>query len=124
MEKNEPKVNDLAKRLMDEQRVTAVDLGRAIGLSSDAAYKLLKRQDWKISEMKAVGDYLDTNFFELFVARQTNEAALVAKVKVLEDELEGLKRKDEQTKHRLELLEQENKYLKEMVELAKMKLKQ
>jgi hypothetical protein len=42
----------------------------------------------------------------------------------LEDELEGLKRKDEQTKHRLELLEQENKYLKEMVELAKMKLKQ
>ena len=124
MENNEPKVNELAKRLMDEQRVTAVDLGRAIGLSNDAAYKLLKREDWKISEMRAVGDYLDTNFFELFVARQTNEAALIAKVKLLEDELEGLKRKDEQTKHRLELLEQENRYLKEMVELAKMKLKQ
>jgi predicted transcriptional regulator len=123
MEKNELKVNELAKRLMDEQRVTAVDLGRAIGLSNDAAYKLLKREDWKISEMKAVGDYLDTNFFESFVARQTNEAVLGAKVKVLEEE-NGLKQKEEQTKHRLELLEQENRYLKEMVELAKMKLKQ
>ena len=124
MEKEELKVNELAKRLMDEQRVTAVDLGRAIGLSNDAAYKLLKREDWKISEMKAVGDYLDTNLFESFVARQTNEAVLGAKVKVLEEELNGLKQKEEQTKHRVELLEQENKYLKEMVELAKMKLKQ
>ena len=124
MDKNEPKVNELAKRQMDALRLTAVDLGRAIGLSNDAAYKLLKRTDWKISEMRAVGDYLDTNYFELFVPRQTNEAALNLKVKVLEEELSALKQKEEQTKHRLELLEQENKYLKEMVELAKMKLKQ
>lgn len=124
MDKNAPKVNEMAKRMMDELRLTAVDLGRAIGLSNDAAYKLLKRSDWKISELKAVGDYLDTNFFELFVARQTNEATLNAKVKALENELETLKQNKVQTKHRLELLEQENKYLKEMVELAKMKLKQ
>lgn len=116
MENNEVKVNEIAKQLLFELHLTAAEMGRTIGLSSDASYKLLKRSDWKISEMKAVGDYVDTNFFELFVPQKVNAAELSEKLKAKEEELNAMK-------HKMEVMEIENKYLKELVEMAKMKLK-
>jgi hypothetical protein len=90
-------------------------LGRALGLSNDAAYKLLKRSDWKISELKSVGAFVKRNLFELYVPAN-NTGEIEARLKASEDELSALKRK-------MELMEQENKYLKELVEMAKLKLK-
>lgn len=110
------KVNELAKQLLFDKHLTAVDLADALNLGNDAAYKLLKRSDWRISEMQVAGKLLNFNFFELFVTNQSKEAALGAQLKAREDELSAMKIK-------MDLLEQENKYLKELVEMAKMKLR-
>jgi hypothetical protein len=109
-------VNEVVKEILFKQHLTAVDLGRNLGLSNDAAYKLLKRSDWKISELKSVGGFVKRNLFELFVPTNNNTAEMEAKLKTSEEELSALKRK-------MELMEQENRYLKELVEMAKMKLK-
>jgi hypothetical protein len=109
-------VNEVVKDVLFKQHLTAVDLGRSLGLSNDAAYKLLKRSDWKISELKNVGAFVKRNLFELFVPEKVNTAELDAKLKAAEEELSALKRK-------MEMTEMENKYLKELVEMAKLKLK-
>jgi len=109
-------VNEVVKENLFNEHLTAVDLGRALGLSNDAAYKLLKRSDWKISELKNVGTFLKRNLFELFVPEKGNTAEADARLKATEEELSALKRK-------MEVMEMENKYLKELVEMAKMKLK-
>ena len=116
MDTSNVRVNEIAKEILFDEHLTAVDLGRAIGLSNDAAYKLLKRSDWKISEMKRVGAYLKINFFERFVEHQSKEDALSAQLKAKEEELAALQQK-------FAFMEQENKHLREMVELAKLKLK-
>lgn len=116
METSNVKVNQIAKQLLFDKHLTAVDLGKYLGLSNDAAYKLLKRSDWKISEMKNVGAFLKINFFERFVTYQSKEAEVSAQLKAKEEELAALQQK-------FAFVEQENKYLKELVEMAKLKLK-
>ena len=51
----------------------------------------------------------------MFVPKK-NDADAGAKLQAKEEEVNAMK-------HKMELLEQENKYLKELVEMAKMKLK-
>lgn len=109
-------VNEVVKDVLFKQHLTAVDLGRSLGLSNDAAYKLLKRSDWKISELKNVGAFVKRNLFELFVPEKVNTAEFDARLKAKDEELSALKR-------RMEMMEMENKYLKELVEMAKLKLK-
>ncbi|MES2620026.1 MAG: hypothetical protein V4615_04170 [Bacteroidota bacterium] len=111
-----PKVNEVAKKLLFDKRLTAVDLANAMGLSNDSAYKLLRRTDWRISEMVAAGDFLKYNLFELFVPKKVNTETIQNPHEGKDAELDAMKRK-------MELMEQENKYLKELVEMAKMKLK-
>ncbi len=115
MDNSVPKVNEVAKKILFEQHLTAVDLADAMSLSNDSAYKLLRRTDWRISEMLIAGGFLKYNFFELFVPKK-NDADAGAKLQAKEEEVNAMK-------HKMELLEQENKYLKELVEMAKMKLK-
>ncbi len=111
-----PQVNLIASQQLFTKHLTAVDLAKAMYLSNDSAYKLLRRNDWRISEMLKAGEFLKYNFFELFVTKKPNEGNCAEQLKVKEEELNGMK-------HKMELLEQENKYLKELVEMAKMKLK-
>ncbi len=111
-----PFVNVIAGEQLFNKHLTAVDLAKAMHVSNDAAYKLLRRSDWRISEMLAAGQFLKYNFFELFVTKKPNEGNSAEQLKAKEDELNTMK-------HKMELLEQENRYLKELVEMAKMKLK-
>ena len=50
------------------------------------------------------------------MTKKPNEGNSAEQLKAKEDELNTMK-------HKMELLEQENRYLKELVEMAKMKLK-
>ena len=77
---------------------------------------MLKRTDWKISEMKRVGTYFKVNFFKDFVEHESKEEALRTSLKVKEEELAALIQQ-------FAFMEQENKYLRELVEMAKLKLK-
>jgi len=115
MDSSVPKVNEVAKEILFDKHLTAVDLADAMSLSNDSAYKLLRRTDWRISEMLVAGNFLKYNFFELFVEKK-NDADAGTQLKAKEEEVNAMK-------HKMELLEQENKYLKELVEMAKMKLK-
>ena len=116
MDNSSVKVNVLAKQLLFDKHLTAVDLGRALKFGNDAAYKLLKRSDWRISEMQVAGKLLGFNFFELFVSNQSKEVMLAGQLKAKEEELAALKQQ-------FAFMEQENKYLRELVEMAKLKLK-
>jgi hypothetical protein len=110
-----PKINELVKGMLFNQHMTAVDLSNAMGWSYDSGYKLLKRSDWKISEMQAAGKLLKFNFFSLY-ADVPDVAGFNNAIKAKDSEIEAKNRK-------IEMLEMENKYLKEMVEIAKLKLK-
>ena len=110
------KVNEFVIGIMTERKLATTSLAASIGLSNDSTYKLLKRDDWRISELKKVGDFLKINLFELYTNKQTEQTALIQQLKAKEEEITALKQK-------MDLMEIENKYLKEMVELAKMKLK-
>jgi hypothetical protein len=109
------KINDIVKRMLYEQHLTAVDLAQAMGWSYDSGYKLLKRSDWKISEMQAAGKLLKFDFFSLY-ANMPNVAQMTKDLKDKDAIIQAQNQK-------LAMLEMENKYLKELVEMAKLKLK-
>ncbi len=116
MEQKNPdiKINELVKSMLKDKHMTGVDLSNAMGWSYDAGYKLLKRSDWKISEMQGAGRLLNFNFFSLFV--ETHEPALREQLAARDKELAELKSK-------MAFMEQENKFMRELVEMAKLKLR-
>jgi hypothetical protein len=109
------KINEVVKGMLFDKHLTIGDLSEALGWSYDSGYKLIKRTDWKISEMQAAGRLLQFNFFSLFVDT-THVGGLQNALKEKETELEKQNQK-------VILLEMENKYLKELVEMARLKLK-
>ena len=109
------KINEVVKGMLFDKHLTIGHLSEAMGWSYDSGYKLIKRSDWKISEMQAAGRVLNFNFFSLFVDT-TPIGGLQNALKAKETELEKQNEK-------VALLEMENKYLKELVEMAKLKLK-
>ena len=123
MDNSIPKVNEVVKKLLFERRQTAPDLADAMVLSNDSTYKLLRRSDWRISEMINAGSFLGVNLFELFVPAKPAETNLNVQLKAKQDELDAKEKELSELKQKNGMLELENKYLKEMVEMAKMKLK-
>lgn len=116
---NNPRINELVRRLMTEKGRTTPELAGELGVSNDTAYKLLKRSDWRLSEMKAVGRFLGVNLHEFFVVSKPIGGLLPDGQRD-----SGLKEKElGELKQKVAMLELENGYLKEMVEIAKMKLK-
>ena len=118
-----PLVNEVVKKLLFERRQTAPDLADGMTLSNDSTYKLLRRSDWRISEMREAGRFLGVNLFELFVPAKTTEVNLSSQLKAKQSEMDAKEKEMSELKQKTAMLEMENKYLKELVEMAKMKLK-
>jgi cell division protein FtsB len=73
--------------------------------------------------MKSAGRFLGVNLFEWFVPTKAADTHLTAQLKAKQDELDAKEKELNELKQKNGMLELENKYLKELVEMAKMKLK-
>jgi len=113
-----PDVGAFVKEELYELKISVPALARRMNVSADRAYRLLRRKDWKVSEIMNVSTIIAWNVFDWF-AEQTQgpepvaEAAPVTGV-TADAELQIMKQKNA-------VLEAENKLLREMVELLKMK---
>lgn len=109
------------KELMYQRRISIPRLAARMATTPDTVYRLMRRDDWKLSEIILTGEILNTNLFEFFVKPSPETTAEVPESHTQEittaptDELQTLR-------HRNELLEQENRLLREMVEVMKQKV--
>jgi len=114
---NMPDVGSMVKAELYEIEMSIPALARKLNVSADRAYRLLRRADWKVSEIMNVSTILSLNIFEWYLQKtqpQETPPATPAPVLNTLDELQILKQKNA-------VLEAENKLLREMVDMLKAK---
>ncbi len=114
---NMPDVGAMVKAEMYELEMSIPGLAKRMNISADRAYRLLRRNDWRVSEIMTVSALIDYNIFGWYADKtQPVEPVPVAeKPPVSADaELNILRQKNA-------VLEAENKLLREMVEVLKAK---
>ncbi|MEP7170013.1 MAG: hypothetical protein ABI855_11635 [Bacteroidota bacterium] len=115
---NMPDVGSFVKKEIYDLEISVPALAKRLSISADRAYRLLRRKDWRVSEIMNISMVIDFNLFDWY-ARETQPAKEVtptedaAAQKTLDD-LQSLK-------HRNALLENENRLLREMVDVLKSK---
>ncbi|MBL0308999.1 MAG: hypothetical protein IPP77_04770 [Bacteroidetes bacterium] len=108
------------KDLMYRNKISIPRLAGRLSTTPDTVYRMMRRDDWKMSEIILTGEILKTNLFEFFVKPASESpatevsASLEGTAPVPADEIQTLR-------HRNELLEQENRLLREMMEIMKQK---
>ncbi len=113
---NMPDVGAFVKREMYEVEISIPALARRLNVSADRGYRLIRKNDWRVSEIMNVSTILDLNIFDWY-ANQTQPKEVVAEPVVssaptAEAELQILRQKNA-------VLEAENKLLREMIEMLK-----
>ena len=98
---NMPKVGEFVKQEMYELEISAPALAKRLNISADRAYRMLRRADWRVSEIMNVSMVISTNIFEWYM-KQTQTADMIAPLQ-----------------QRLTQLEEENKTLRMQLEIWK-----
>ncbi len=113
-----PDVGAFVKEELYELKISIPAMARLMSVSADRAYRLMRRKDWKVSEIMNLSTIIGLNIFDWY-AEQTQgpepvtEQAPVTSV-TADAELQITKQKNA-------VLEAENKLLREMVEMLKAK---
>ena len=113
---NMPDVGGFVKEKLYESKISIPALAKRLNVSADRGYRLIRKKDWRVSEIMNVSTILDLNIFDWY-ATQTQPKEVVAEPVVssaptAEAELQILRQKNA-------VLEAENKLLREMIELLK-----
>lgn len=113
---NMPDVGGFVKEKLYESKISIPALARRLNVSADRGYRLIRKKDWRLSEIMNVSTILDLNIFDWY-ANQTQPKEAVAEPVVstaptAEAELQILRQKNA-------VLEAENKLLREMIEMLK-----
>jgi hypothetical protein len=115
---NMPDVGSAVKNEMYDLEISVPALAKRLSVSADRAYRMLRRKDWRVSEIMNISMVLNFNIFDWY-ARETQPA----KEPAAAPEDTTLKMRDEAQvlKNRNALLESENRLLREMVDMLKSK---
>lgn len=113
-----PDVGAFVKEELYDLKISIPAIAKRMNISADRAYRLIRRKDWKVSEIMNVSTIIALNIFDWY-AEQTQgaepEAAPAPATGVTADaELQILRQKNG-------ILEAENKLLREMVDMLKAK---
>ncbi len=115
---NMPDVGAFVKEELYELKISIPALAKRLNVSADRGYRLIRKKDWRMSELMNVSSILDRNLFDWLAektqpAQPVTEQAPVTGV-TADAELQLMKQKNA-------VLEAENKLLREMVEMLKAK---
>lgn len=113
-----PDVGGFVKEQLYDLKISIPAMAKRMSVSADRGYRLIRRKDWKVSEIMNVSTIIQLNIFDWY-AEQTQGPEPVAEQPALtgintDAELQLLKQKNA-------VLEAENKLLREMVEVLKAK---
>lgn len=98
---NMPKVGEFVKQEMYELEISTPALAKRLSVSADRAYRMLRRNDWRVNEIMNVIMVISTNIFEWY-AEQTQATNMMVPLQ-----------------QRLNVLEEENKTLRLQLEIWK-----
>lgn len=113
-----PDVGAFVKEELYELKISTPALAKRLNVSADRAYRLLRRKDWKVSEIMNLSAILSLNIFDWY-ADQTQGSTPepttpTTTAATAETDLQNLRQRNA-------VLEAENKLLREMVEMLKAK---
>ena len=112
-----PDVGAFVKEELYDLKISVPEVAKRLNVSADRAYRLMRRKDWKVSEIMNLSTIISLNIFDWY-AEQTQgpeqpESQPVETNPVTTDaELQIVKQKNA-------VLEAENRLLREMIELLK-----
>lgn len=111
-----PDVGAFVKEELYELKISIPAIAKRMNVSADRAYRLMRRKDWKVSEIMNVSTIIALNVFDWY-AEQTQGPEPAAEPApatgiTADAELQIMKQKNA-------VLEAENKLLREMVEVLK-----
>ena len=90
-----PDLSTHVKALMQQRGITPIALARKMHVHHQTAYRLLKRNDWLVSEIVLVGELLGSNLFLFFTPQQNRELLEKdALLKAQSAEIEQLKKEN------------------------------
>jgi len=112
-----PDVGSMVKAELYDIEMSIPALAKRLNVSADRAYRLIRRADWRVSEIMNVSTILGLNIFDWYAQKtQPVDPPVVAPVTgvTADAELQLMKQKNA-------VLEAENRLLREMVEMLKVK---
>lgn len=111
-----PNVGVYVKEELYDVRISIPALAKRMNISADRAYRLMRRKDWRVSEIMNLSTILGINLFDWY-AEQTQgvQEAVAAATATPATSGGGLV----ELQQRNAVLEAENKLLREMVEVLK-----
>jgi hypothetical protein len=113
---NMPDVGAFVKEELYDLKISIPAIAKRMNISADRAYRLIRRKDWKVSEIMNVSTIIAQNIFGWY-AEQTQGVEPVTEQApptgiTADAELQIMKQKNA-------VLEAENKLLREMVDMLK-----
>lgn len=105
-------IGNLIKKKVKESGLSITNFAKAINCSRRNAYTIFERESIDTMLLTKIGEVLDYNFFQFFLPEETQN--------ILNEPRDIYN----SASHKMEELEKENSYLKEINELLKSKLKE
>lgn len=113
-----PDVGAFVKEELYELKISIPAVARLMSVSADRAYRLMRRKDWKVSEIMNLSTIIGLNIFDWYAEQTQGPEPVIEQAPVTgvtaDAELQITKQKNA-------VLEAENKLLREMVEMLKAK---
>lgn len=113
-----PDVGAFVKEQLYELKISIPAMAKRMNVSADRGYRLIRRKDWKVSEIMNVSTIISLNIFDWFAEQTQGPEPVMEEVPVTgvnaDAELQLMKQKNA-------VLEAENKLLREMVDMLKAK---
>ena len=110
-----PDVGAHVKELLYDLKISIPAVAKRMSVSADRAYRLMRRKDWKVSEIMNLSAITAENIFDWYAEQtQPSEQNTTTLPEGITNETEMLN-----LKQRNLVLEAENKLLREMMEMLK-----
>ena len=92
------------RKIMKSREMTVKRFARSMNITPQTACRLLRRDDWKVSEIIAVGALLHVNLFEFFTPQPLAEINVQReRIAQLEEEIRKKQQEEEMKKQQLEI---------------------
>jgi hypothetical protein len=108
-----PDIGKYVLTIMQQKQYSIPFLAKKLNVAPDTAYKLLRKPNWKVNELKAVGDILGINLFSFYAPNK--DAEWQQRISVLENRVKELEKATAALEQEKLLLQTENTLMRQIV---------
>jgi transcriptional regulator with XRE-family HTH domain len=106
-------IGTIIREYCDNNKITVKKLAALVGVTPDALYKMIRSNQISINLLQRISAALNFNFFSYYGATTESESNK-QELEALRSAFASQKQELDQMKIRMQLLEQENTYLKQI----------